>query len=299
MKINYVKNSILQPRRLLVVLTMCVCVSVFALQSKSMSADNKDQQSKVEQLQKENKEMQEQLEKLEKDVALYREDIRSKIVEVDDKLDHWLAFLGILMTILGVAIPLILNSRSENLVQQMLSDVKESAKTATEQAQIATEKAIEAAQQAVKASEEASAATDQAQIASRQATSATEKASAADKKASAAYEHTTMVFEHITNKLSDEDEIALVNNDKAANDDDKKVANESSDDDKANKYFSLARSEKDPNKAIELYNKAIENRSNFPEAYHNRGYLKGKLGQNSEAIKDLDKAIELGSENVK
>ncbi len=47
------------------------------------------------------------------------------------------------------------------------------------------------------------------------------------------------------------------------------------------------------NKAIEDYNKAIELNPNFAEAYNNRGFAYNDKGEFDNAIKDLTKAIEL------
>lgn len=61
----------------------------------------------------------------------------------------------------------------------------------------------------------------------------------------------------------------------------------------ASKLFTQALSEKDLQKAIELYSKAIELDPNFAEAYSNRGYAKYLLGEEKNALQDYDKAIEL------
>lgn len=61
----------------------------------------------------------------------------------------------------------------------------------------------------------------------------------------------------------------------------------------ASKLFTQALSEKDYQKAIQLYSEAIELDPNFAEAYSNRGYAKYLLGEEENALQDYDKAIEL------
>ena len=61
----------------------------------------------------------------------------------------------------------------------------------------------------------------------------------------------------------------------------------------ASKLFTQALSEKDYQKAIQLYSEAIELNPNFAEAYSNRGYAKYLLGEEENALQDYDKAIEL------
>ncbi len=51
--------------------------------------------------------------------------------------------------------------------------------------------------------------------------------------------------------------------------------------------------EKDCNKQIEYYDKAIQLKLDYAEAYNNRGEAKDRLFQYNEAIKDFDKVIQL------
>jgi len=74
---------------------------------------------------------------------------------------------------------------------------------------------------------------------------------------------------------------------------DKKKAQEAAIKSQAIQYFTEALKEKDPNKQIELFNRAIKLNPDFFEAYYNRGIVKFYLNQNAAAIEDYDKAIEL------
>lgn len=58
-------------------------------------------------------------------------------------------------------------------------------------------------------------------------------------------------------------------------------------------YFNQAYNEKDLDKQIELYTKAIELNPNYAEAYNNRGVAYYDKGEFNKAIEDYNKAIEL------
>lgn len=62
---------------------------------------------------------------------------------------------------------------------------------------------------------------------------------------------------------------------------------------KASELFAQALSEKNKNKAIELYNKSIELNPNYVDAINNRGVVKYELENYKSAIDDYNKAIEL------
>ena len=64
---------------------------------------------------------------------------------------------------------------------------------------------------------------------------------------------------------------------------------------KASELFAQALSEKNKNKAIELYNKSIELNPYYVDAFNNRGVVKYELENYKSAIDDYNKAIELDS----
>ena len=76
----------------------------------------------IKQIQEENITMQKQLEKMEKDIELYRMDVRDKTSEMYTNMTILLALISIIMTILGVVVPLILNNKNEKNVEKMLVD---------------------------------------------------------------------------------------------------------------------------------------------------------------------------------
>ena len=61
----------------------------------------------------------------------------------------------------------------------------------------------------------------------------------------------------------------------------------------------LLSQEKQGEEAISAYDKAIEMKADYAEAYYNRGKQKVILSQDLEAIEDLDKAIELNFDEAK
>ena len=78
----------------------------------------------------------------------------------------------------------------------------------------------------------------------------------------------------------------------------KEAAEKDAHDARAYGLFAWAR-QKDNDNAIELYTRAIAEKNDFSEAYHNRGVRYGKKGDYNQAIKDYGKAIELNPQYAK
>lgn len=112
--------------RLLITAVMLICcISTFAQTAKKPSASsvkiiaekvqaldtNTEKQFLV--LQEENKVLKGQLQKIESEIALYRDDVRDKVAEVNSNMSNWMTILsiviGALTAILGIAAPLLLN----------------------------------------------------------------------------------------------------------------------------------------------------------------------------------------------
>lgn len=100
------------------------CVSVFghaknisensteAIAEKVMTLEVSTQEQFLH-VQKENQSLKEQLHKMESEIALYRDDVRDKVAEVNSNMSNWMTILsiviGALTAILGIAAPLLLN----------------------------------------------------------------------------------------------------------------------------------------------------------------------------------------------
>lgn len=144
----------MKARYSLTVLMLLFCLSFFGQQPKIVSIQglpkktstqvSTNQQESILQLQAENEAMKAQLEKMEKEVELYRGDVRNETSKLNTNMSLWLAVLTIIMTILGVIVPLILSRRNENFMERMLDDVKQQANSAEKQAQEATTQAVQA-----------------------------------------------------------------------------------------------------------------------------------------------------------
>ena len=144
----------MKTRYTLAVLMLLFCLSFFGQQPKIVSIQGQpqktstqvstNQQESIKQLQAENEAMKAQLEKMEKEVELYRGDVRNETSKLNTNMSLWLAVLTIIMTILGVIVPLILSRRNENFMERMLDDVKQQANSAEKQAQEAATQAVQA-----------------------------------------------------------------------------------------------------------------------------------------------------------
>ena len=78
----------------------------------------------------------------------------------------------------------------------------------------------------------------------------------------------------------------------------KEDAEETARDAKAHALFAWAR-QKEGNRSIELYTRAIDEKKDFWEAYYNRGLKYREIGDYAQAIKDFDKTIELKPDNAR
>ena len=228
-------------------LMMLFCLNVFGQQQKTMPMTVQPQKTEVQvleetilQLQAENQAMQKQMESVEKDIEICREDVRHKETTINDNQGHWLTILsiviGAIVMILGVGVPLILNNKSEKYIEKMLSDAKQEASSAKEQAEKA-EKALNSIQPQVEAVKE-------------QVVSATEQAKQAKQAVADIGELRTHV-DAIEKKIN-ENALAA-----------EKAAKEA----QASQLFTQALSEKDRQKAIELYTQAIDFKPDFSEKF--------------------------------
>lgn len=153
----------MKTRYTLAVLMLLFCLSFFGQQPKIVSIQGQpqktstqvstNQQESIKQLQAENEAMKAQLDRMEKEIELYRGDVRAKVADFNDDLSQWLTIMGIMMAVVGIAIPVIFNYRNEKSMEIMLEDVKKQVSSAETKAKDATTQA-EQAQKSVKDIEE-------------------------------------------------------------------------------------------------------------------------------------------------
>ena len=123
----------MKTRYTLAVLMLLFCLSFFGQQPKIVSIQGQpqktstqvttNQQESIKQLQAENEAMKAQLDRMEKEIDLYRGDVRAKVADFNDDLSQWLTIMGIMMAVVGIAIPVIFNYRNEKSMEKMLEDV--------------------------------------------------------------------------------------------------------------------------------------------------------------------------------
>ena len=275
---------------ILLIATLLICsVSVWGQTNKSTSANSTkaitekvqmletNTQEQFSQLQNENKALKEQLQKMESDIALYREDVRTKESEINSNLSDWLTLLSVVIgsitTGFGVVAPLLLNyfnnKKQEsklNEIQKKIDETKADAKSA-KNALSDVEKLkvdITSIKQTIEESEKAAKkSADEAQASKLFAEAL------AEKNPQKAIELYTEVLE------LDSSNVGAYNN-------------------RANFYAVTSNT----SKAMLDYNKAIELDPNYTNTYYNRAILYNRLGQVSKAIEDYNKAIELDPNNT-
>ena len=271
----------MRQRHIFAVLMLMVCLSIFGQTSKNVSISKQpqktstqvayNQQESILQLQAENEAMKKQLEKMEKEIELYRGDVRAKEANINEVLSHWLSIMGIMMAVIGIAIPMILNYRNEKSMEKMLEDVKKEANSAKQQATSVAAQVTVATEQANKAKE----AFDQMQPQIKSVTEQAKQAKQAVTEIEDLKKHVTTIEEKIN-----KDAIAA-----------EKAANEA----KASQLFTKAYAEKDPSKAVEIYTQVIEINPDDAMAYNNRAFDLLTLGKLDRALNDVNVAIEKDS----
>lgn len=102
-------------RQILIAVMLCMSFCVFSSLSNNATAQNQLQQPTLEQLQKENEKLQQQLENQDKKIEWYRDDLRHTEDQMNDNLSHWLVILTLVMTIIGIVIPIMIDSRKNTL----------------------------------------------------------------------------------------------------------------------------------------------------------------------------------------
>jgi len=285
----------MKQRCTLVVLMLLICLSIFGQQPKIVSIQGQpqkasiqvpaNQEESIKQLQVENEAMKAQLEKMEKEIELYRGDVRTKEANINEVLSHWLTIMGIMMAVIGIAIPMILNYRNEKSMEKMLEDVKKEANSAKQQATSVAAQVTVATEQANKAKEAFDQMQPQIKSVTEQVDSATAQALVATEQAKQAKQAVTEIEDLKKHVTTIEEKI---NKDAIAAE---KAANEA----KASQLFTKAYAEKDPSKAVEIYTQVIEINPDDAMAYNNRAFDLLTLGKLDRALNDVNVAIEKDS----
>lgn len=105
----------MKPRQVLIALMLCISFTVVGLQPNNAPAQQQSQQQTVEQLQKDNERLKQSLENQDKQIERYRDDLRHTQDQINDNLSQWLVILTIIMTLIGIVVPFMINSRKDTL----------------------------------------------------------------------------------------------------------------------------------------------------------------------------------------
>ena len=295
----------MRPRNILAILTMFVCLSIFGQQTKTVSPQETTvetithQQGAILQLQAENEAMQKQMDKMEKEIEFYREDVRTKVAELEASESRWTAWICLFVTLLagglGVAVPFFINNRNDK-------HLKEQLKVATEK----TEKAEKALAYIEELKTHISTIEKKINEYSIAAEKAAKKAKASQLFTEAfSKEDSSIAIKLYTEAINlNPDFVEAYNNRGALKYKEGDFSNAMSDYDKAislkpdyaeayNNRAVLKLNMGDQEGAMTDYNKAISLKPQYAEAYNNRGNLKCQKGDTLGAMADYDMAISL------
>lgn len=275
----------------LTVIILVCCVNVLAQTSKKTTVNNvKAVAEKVHaletsteklflDLQKENKVLKELLQKMESEIALYRDDVRDKVAEMNSNMSNWMTILSLVISaltaILGIVAPLLLNWTQNKAYKKKLSVLEGKVRAAKEDAESAKSSLesvndlkndVDKIKQEIMSSEvSAKTAAEKAEISRL----FTEALAEHDKNPQKAMDLYTKILE------IDSNYVKAYNNRGGIR---KKIV--------------------DIEGAMADYNKAIDLKPNNASAYNNRADLKFHIGKMDEALDDFNKAIELSPENA-
>ena len=89
---------------------------------------------KILELQGVNDDLRYQLDKMDKEVALYRDDVRTKVSEINSELALWLTILtvvmGLLGVVLGVVVPKFINEQNDKNLKEQIELLKKQVEAA-------------------------------------------------------------------------------------------------------------------------------------------------------------------------
>ncbi len=142
----------MKARNITTLLMLLACLNILGqtiqslpVQERSLTTANtitNDYQQTLKQLQIENETLKKQLDQMEKEIELYREDVRAKVVEMDEKAGRWInsmdlfvGIIGILVALIGIGAPFLIMHIKEKGFEKDLDKAKEELKKQIESAQ--------------------------------------------------------------------------------------------------------------------------------------------------------------------
>ena len=310
-------------RILIATIMLVFCVSTFAQTAKKPSASSvKTIAEKVQALetntekqflllQEENKVLKDQLQKMESEIALYRDDVRDKIAEMNSNMSNWMTILsiviGVIAAALGVAAPLYLNNRNDKLqkkkldtLQEQINDAKADA-TSVKQSLVDVEKLkdeITLINQTIEASKKAAKKSADEAMASKLFAEALAEQN--KDKAIELYSKVIKLDEYNVGAYNNRGALKaqLGNSNGAIDDFNKAIELNPKDAGAYNNRGNIKKHLGDLDGALEDYNKSAELDPKEKGIYQNRAMLNQKLKDYNGAIADYNQAIELDPKNA-
>lgn len=262
------KYYFMRPKYLYAVLMLMICLSIFGQQAKIASIQeqpqitstkvNINQQETILQLQKESERVKEDLGKLETYIDRFREDIRENVADIRNDLSQWLTVMALMITVVGIVIPLILNYRNESRLKKMLENAQTQANQAINEIHSLRQQVSDLQQKTNKDTLAAEEAAKEAKASQWFAQAISEK-------------DPSKSIELYTQAIELKPDFSEAYNNRGIQ-----------------KFYM-----KNWNDALSDYNEAIKLNSKNFEAYSNRGVLKVDMGDQDGALADYNKAIEL------
>ena len=237
-------------------------------------------QEQFSQLQNENKALKDQLQKMEGEIALYREDVRIKVSEMNTNMSDWLTILTVVMSLIGILAPILINLWNNSLQKEKISEITNQLNAASSDAKAAKEDA-----------DSAKKSLSDVEKLKNEITSIKQKIEDSEKaaKKSADEAKASKLFAEALSEQDKEKAIKLYTQVLELDSNNTNVYNN-----RAILYVKLGKT----SEAMSDYNKAIEFDLNNANAYNNRANLYKKLGKDKEAMADYNKAIELKPNNA-
>ena len=266
------------------------CVSVFghaknisensteAIAEKVMTLEVSTQEQFLH-VQKENQSLKDQLQKIESEIALYRDDVRDKVAEMNSNMSDWAAMLsiviGFIAAALGVVAPIFFNREQNKHYREKLEELKKQLKATARDA----ESARNSLNDITKLKDEITSIKNKIEESENSAKLAAENA---------------RINRLFTEALAEHDR-----NPQKAIDLYTKILEIDSNYVKAyNNRGGIRKKLGDNNGAMADYNKAIDLNPTGFSAYNNRANLKFITGDTQGALDDFSKAGELNPNNA-